>query len=223
MKIFNLQNYIESLNDDSVYYDKNSIALSASTLKKYSPKYPEKYKKPAGGGFIHPLEFGQAFHEAFLEKTSKYDLRTFDAQEGEGLTKDDEALIQRLYGATMMNDEARSILMHPDAEYEVPCAAMYDGWLFKCKLDIELNGEIYDIKTTNCEDEESYRYVADHIFLYPLSAYHYFLITQKPMHYICVSKTSGKVWIERTDKEYYIMGSRMWEEAFNEFKKNYKN
>lgn len=212
MAIFNLKDERERNRDDVYYYNRENPGLSASTLKKYHPDY--KYKSDKPGEFKHPLVFGDALHKSVLENDKYLEIDW----EAKGLTEDDLRAVEALYGAIMLYKPARDIILHKDVEYEVPDVAMHEDYLLKCKIDIALPEADWDIKTTSAEDERAYEYMASQLFMYPLSNYHYYLIRKKPMHFIVVSKTTNKVWLSKTDNQFYAYGRKQWNEAWSEFK-----
>ena len=210
MKIFNVNNYIEELRDDEYYYSKDNPGLSASTLKKFHPSY--RYKTDTDG-WKHPLSFGSAVHHSILEPEKFFDTKFIE--EPENLNKADRDAIERIYGAVMLHKQARDIITHPDALFEVPAAKMYEGILLKGKFDIVLGDMLYDIKTTSSID--SFDYTGSQIFMYPLSNYHYGMLSGRRQNFIVVDKKTFEVRIVETDDDYYRLGKRQWDEAWNEF------
>ena len=210
--IFTLENELEKNKDDNYYYNPANPGLSASTLKKYHPTY--KYKEDETG-WKHPLEFGSAVHYSILEPEKYFNIE-FNDEEDNHLTSIDKANIERMYGAMMLNKEIRDIITHPDAQFEVPAVKIHEGVLLKGKFDIVLGDELWDIKTTS--SLKRFDYLGSQIFMYPLSNFHYYLLSSKKQNFIVVDKKTFEVAIIRTDNNYYQLGKRQWDQAWNEWK-----
>ncbi len=215
-----MQAVINRLRKDEDYYGSYGQRwLSASTLKQYLKSLtPENNNQTQ---FIHPLAFGNAFHQSLLEP-SKFQDRVWLPNNGdnalEGLCDRDREHIYLLANAVLDNPIAKSILEDGNSRFEVPYIGQWDGINLKCKVDIETDDCLWDLKTTG--NLEAYDYTSVNLWGYHISAYQYYLLTGKVMNFIVVEKNTSKVRIIYTDKKFYEDGKRDWIWALNQYKKS---
>ncbi len=198
--------FLDNLYNDEFYYSKDhgGLALSASNLKPYYYTIAPKERK-----FLNTeaLDFGNWLHKIVLEPD------TYSLEEA---PEADIGHLELLRDSINKDPTASSILTSTSLKTEIPYNKKLDGIWVKGKIDVELPGEIWDLKSTSSID--SYDYTSVNVFGYPLSAWMYWILTGKVQHYIVVEKGTGRVKIVRSDRKFYEEGRR----AFNWAWKNYK-
>ena len=202
------QKVLDALMDDDKYYGSfGSHWLSASALQPY-------YDSCCPKGREFPPEaalFGRWYHGLMLEP-EKYTLD--DAPEAH------RAHLDALTATLMKHPYWKSLLKKEGFKTEIPYTGSYGGVQMKCKVDIETDNKIYDIKTTSSLN--GYEFNSKKIYKYPMSAYQYFLMTGKTMVYIIVEKKTGKIKVHETDPDYYLEGRAQWMHAMRNYKESLK-
>ena len=194
---YSQEQFRKNLLDDDFYYDlrRGGLALSASTLSKYyDTDCPKDKEFPPEAAL-----FGRWFHGLMLEP-NKYDIEDAPIQHREHLRDLMNTLKDHYYWNALIKCKG--------FKTEIPYVKKHNGIWSKCKVDIETDNSIYDIKTTS--SLSGYEWMSRKVFKYPLSAYHYYMLTGKTMTYIVIEKGTGKIEIHKTDAEYYREGFRQW-------------
>ena len=218
--MFGRKEILDRLLDDKEYYGEYGQQwLSASSLKHYlKNKYPKKEEECK---FIHPLEFGNAFHQSLLEPL-KFQERVFLPDEKdnalEGLKMSDRAHIEMLSDAVLSNKTARAVLEDGNNRFEVPYIGTFGDIDLKCKVDIEGEDCLWDLKTTG--NLKAYPYTSVNLWGYPLSAWQYYMLTGKTMNFIVVEKNTGRVKIVYSDEEFYRIGRVQWQAAMFNYRRS---
>ena len=196
---------LERLFDDEQYYGEfGKRFLSASDLKRYLTSYCPK-QKPMN---YEALEFGRLFHTMVLEP-NKY------ALERPQISQDTLRDLEELKVALNASQEATEVLEQASNKFEVPYIKEINGIWLKCKVDIDAENELWDLKTTSNLD--AFRW-SSKVFGYHISAFQYYLLTGKVMHFILVEKGTGRVKLYKSDEEFYKQGRRDWMWAMRNYK-----
>ena len=228
-KIWNKQELIDNMYDDTFYYGYlGKQALSSSSLKMVlsSPK-TYKYVTKYGQSETQPLRDGKLFHTMILEPHKIDELTIVDVAtkagkaykeaKAEGLevyTTNEIKAAERLADAILRNDEAVHYMSK--AQFEIPEIAMIDGIPFRAKADILKDNQIIDLKTTTGLNE--FRYSADK-YSYDLQAYLYReMFKVDEFVFVCIDKGSLDIGIFECSDEFYEKGKRKLEQGIANYK-----
>ena len=228
-KIWDKQELIDNMYDDSFYYGYlGKQALSSSSLKMVlsSPK-TYKYVTKYGQSETQPLRDGKLFHTMILEPHKIDELTIVDVAtkagkaykeaKAEGLevyTTNEIKAAERLADAILRNDEAVHYMSK--AQFEIPEIAMIDGIPFRAKADILKDNQIVDLKTTTGLNE--FRYSADK-YSYDLQAYLYReMFKVDEFVFVCIDKGSLDIGIFECSDEFYDKGKRKLEQGIANYK-----
>ena len=201
------EEFLRLLEQDDFYYGKEgSVALSASKLKSYyNSYYPQEVEFKQSEALI----FGNWLHKIVLEPDT-YSIE--DAPEAH------RGHLRHLRDEIYKDTTAKSILTHKSLRTEIPYVKKINGIWIKGKIDAELPGETWDLKS--CSSLDSYEYLGNNRWMYPLSAWQYYILTGKIQHYIVVEKITGRVKIVRSTEAFYREGKRQWEWAWKQYGKS---
>jgi len=228
-KIWDKQELIDNMYDDTFYYGYlGKQALSSSSLKMVlsSPK-TYKYVTKYGQSETQPLRDGKLFHTMILEPHKIDELTIVDVAtkagkaykeaKAEGLevyTTNEIKAAERLADAILRNDEAVHYMSK--AQFEIPEIAMIDGIPFRAKADILKDNQIVDLKTTTGLNE--FRYSADK-YSYDLQAYLYReMFKVDEFVFVCIDKGSLDIGIFECSDEFYDKGKRNLEQGIANYK-----
>jgi hypothetical protein len=228
-KIWDKQELIDNMYDDTFYYGYlGKQALSSSSLKMVlsSPK-TYKYVTKYGQSETQPLRDGKLFHTMILEPHKIDELTIVDVAtkagkaykeaKAEGLevyTTNEIKAAERLADAILRNDEAVHYMSK--AQFEIPEIAMIDGIPFRAKADILKPNQIVDLKTTTGLNE--FRYSADK-YSYDLQAYLYReMFNVDEFVFVCIDKGSLDIGIFECSDEFYEKGKRKLEQGIDNYK-----
>jgi hypothetical protein len=228
-KIWDKQELIDNMYDDSFYYGYlGKQALSSSSLKMVlsSPK-TYKYVTKYGQSETQPLRDGKLFHTMILEPHKIDELTIVDvatkagkaykeakAEGKEVYTTNEIKAAERLADAILRNDEAVHYMSK--AQFEIPEIAMINGIPFRAKADILKDNMIVDLKTTTGLNE--FRYSADK-YSYDLQAYLYReMFGVDEFVFVCIDKGSLDIGIFECSDEFYEKGKRKLEQGIDNYK-----
>ena len=228
-KIWDKQELIDNMYDDTFYYGYlGKQALSSSSLKMVlsSPK-TYKYVTKYGQSETQPLRDGKLFHTMILEPHKIDELTIVDVAtkagkaykeaKAEGLevyTTNEIKAAERLADAILRNDEAVHYMSK--AQFEIPEISMIDGIPFRAKADILKENQIVDLKTTTGLNE--FRYSADK-YSYDLQAYLYReMFKVDEFVFVCIDKGSLDIGIFECSDEFYEKGKRKLEQGIANYK-----
>jgi hypothetical protein len=228
-KIWDKQELIDNMYDDSFYYGYlGKQALSSSSLKMVlsSPK-TYKYVTKYGQSETQPLRDGKLFHTMILEPHKIDELTIVDvatkagkaykeakAEGKEVYTTNEIKAAERLADAILRNDEAVHYMSK--AQFEIPEISMINGIPFRAKADILKDNMIVDLKTTTGLNE--FRYSADK-YSYDLQAYLYReMFNVDEFVFVCIDKGSLDIGIFECSDEFYEKGKRKLEQGIDNYK-----
>jgi hypothetical protein len=228
-KIWNKQELIDNMYDDTFYYGYlGKQALSSSSLKMVlsSPK-TYKYVTKYGQSETQPLRDGKLFHTMILEPHKIDELTIVDvatkagkaykeakAEGKEVYTTNEIKAAERLADAILRNDEAVHYMSK--SQFEIPEIAMINGIPFRAKADILKDNMIVDLKTTTGLNE--FRYSADK-YSYDLQAYLYReMFNVDEFVFVCIDKGSLDIGIFECSDEFYDKGKRKLEQGIDNYK-----
>jgi len=244
---FEKKDILQKMYDDSFYYVYlGKHALSSSTCKSLleSPKaYVEYINKPPKEKEPQPFRDGRLIHLLSLEPHRIEELTIIESTKGSKAYKlaVEEQLPQTVYTLAELNrckKVADSVLnnkefsgMVEDAEFEIPEIGNYNGFPFRGKADILLNGIVVDLKTTS--DINSF-YESANTYNYDLQAALYLeLFGAFEFRYVVVDKKTLEVQVIQFDDEFIQSGYNKLNIATENYQKyidnkefydlNYKN
>ena len=224
--VWDKQELLEKMNDDSFYYGYLSgAALSSSSLKLLldSPKTYYNVTK-YGNEESQALRDGWLFHTAILEpevfssqifvdvqskNTKKY--KEAVAEHGKVFTLKEKNDAERMADAFLRNTKAVELIR--DCEFEVPAVDNVLGFPFRGKADVLGKSRIVDLKSTS--DIKAFPYSAKkysydvQCFLYS----HLFGIDYKDFIFLVLDKKSLDIAIYHCSEEFYHSGEQKVEKA----------
>ena len=224
--VWDKQELLEKMNDDSFYYGYLSgAALSSSSLKLLldSPKTYYNVTK-YGNEESQALRDGWLFHTAILEpevfssqifvdvqskNTKKY--KEAVAEHGKVFTSAEKSAAERMADAFLRNTKAVELIR--DCEFEVPAIDNVLGFPFRGKADVLGKSRIVDLKSTS--DIKAFPYSAKkysydvQCFLYS----HLFGIDYKDFVFLVLDKKSLDIAIYHCSEEFYHSGEQKVEKA----------
>tara|TARA_R110002153_G_scaffold59259_1_gene161936 strand:- start:2162 stop:2929 length:768 start_codon:yes stop_codon:yes gene_type:complete len=217
---FEKKDILQKMYDDSFYYGYlGKHALSSSTCKSLleSPEaYVEYINKPPKEKEPQPFRDGRLIHLLSLEPHRIEELTIIESTKGSKAYKlaVEEQLPQTVYTLAELNrckKVADSVLnnkefsgMVEDAEFEIPEIGNYNGFPFRGKADILLNGIVVDLKTTS--DINSF-YESANTYNYDLQAALYLeLFGAFEFRYVVVDKKTLEVQVIQFDDEFIQSG-----------------
>jgi len=224
--VWDKQELLEKMNDDSFYYGYLSgAALSSSSLKLLldSPKTYYNVTK-YGNEESQALRDGWLFHTAILEpevfssqifvdvqskNTKAY--KEAVAEHGKVFTSAERSAAERMADAFLRNTKAVELIR--DCEFEVPVIGDVLGFPFRGKADVLGKSRIVDLKSTS--DIKAFPYSAKkysydvQCFLYS----HLFGIDYKDFVFLVLDKKSLDIAIYHCSEEFYHSGEQKVEKA----------
>lgn len=224
--VWDKQELLEKMNDDSFYYGYLSgAALSSSSLKLLldSPKTYYNVTK-YGNEESQALRDGWLFHTAILEpevfssqifvdvqskNTKAY--KEAVAEHGKVFTSSERSAAERMADAFLRNTKAVELIR--DCEFEVPAIGDVLGFPFRGKADVLGKNRIVDLKSTS--DIKAFPYSAKkysydvQCFLYS----HLFGIDYKDFVFLVLDKKSLDIAIYHCSEEFYHSGEQKVEKA----------
>ena len=224
--VWDKQELLEKMNDDSFYYGYLSgAALSSSSLKLLldSPKTYYNVTK-YGNEESQALRDGWLFHTSILEpevfssqifvdvqskNTKKY--KEALAEHGKVFTLKEKNDAERMADAFLRNTKAVELIR--DCEFEVPAVDNVLGFPFRGKADVLGKSRIVDLKSTS--DIKAFPYSAKkysydvQCFLYS----HLFGIDYKDFIFLVLDKKSLDIAIYHCSEEFYHSGEQKVEKA----------
>jgi hypothetical protein len=224
--VWDKQELLEKMNDDSFYYGYLSgAALSSSSLKLLldSPKTYYNVTK-YGNEESQALRDGWLFHTSILEpevfssqifvdvqskNTKKY--KEAVAEHGKVFTLKEKNDAERMADAFLRNTKAVELIR--DCEFEVPAVDNVLGFPFRGKADVLGKSRIVDLKSTS--DIKAFPYSAKkysydvQCFLYS----HLFGIDYKDFIFLVLDKKSLDIAIYHCSEEFYHSGEQKVEKA----------
>ena len=224
--VWDKQELLEKMNDDSFYYGYLSgAALSSSSLKLLldSPKTYYNVTK-YGNEESQALRDGWLFHTAILEpevfssqifvdvqskNTKAY--KDAVAEHGKVFTLKEKNDAERMADAFLRNTKAVELIR--DCEFEVPAIDDVLGFPFRGKADVLGKNRIVDLKSTS--DIKAFPYSAKkysydvQCFLYS----HLFGIDYKDFVFLVLDKKSLDIAIYHCSEEFYHSGEQKVEKA----------
>ena len=224
--VWDKQELLEKMNDDSFYYGYLSgAALSSSSLKLLldSPKTYYNVTK-YGNEESQALRDGWLFHTAILEpevfssqifvdvqskNTKAY--KEAVAEHGKVFTSAERSAAERMADAFLRNTKAVELIR--DCEFEVPAIDDVLGFPFRGKADVLGKNRIVDLKSTS--DIKAFPYSAKkysydvQCFLYS----HLFGIDYKDFVFLVLDKKSLDIAIYHCSEEFYHSGEQKVEKA----------
>lgn len=224
--VWDKQELLEKMNDDSFYYGYLSgAALSSSSLKLLldSPKTYYNVTK-YGNEESQALRDGWLFHTAILEpevfssqvfvdvqskNTKAY--KEAVAEHGKVFTLKEKNDAERMADAFLRNTKAVELIR--DCEFEVPAIDDVLGFPFRGKADVLGKSRIVDLKSTS--DIKAFPYSAKkysydvQCFLYS----HLFGIDYKDFVFLVLDKKSLDIAIYHCSEEFYHSGEQKVEKA----------
>jgi hypothetical protein len=224
--VWDKQELLEKMNDDSFYYGYLSgAALSSSSLKLLldSPKTYYNVTK-YGNEESQALRDGWLFHTAILEpevfssqifvdvqskNTKAY--KEAVAEHGKVFTSAERSAAERMADAFLRNTKAVELIR--DCEFEVPAVDNVLGFPFRGKADVLGKSRIVDLKSTS--DIKAFPYSAKkysydvQCFLYS----HLFGIDYKDFVFLVLDKKSLDIAIYHCSEEFYHSGEQKVEKA----------
>jgi len=224
--VWDKQELLEKMNDDSFYYGYLSgAALSSSSLKLLldSPKTYYNVTK-YGNEESQALRDGWLFHTAILEpevfssqifvdvqskNTKAY--KEAVAEHGKVFTAAERSAAERLADAFLRNTKAVELIR--DCEFEVPVIGDVMGFPFRGKADVLGKNRIVDLKSTS--DIRAFPYSARK-YGYSVQCYLYaqlFGIDYKDFVFLAMDKKSLDIGIYYCSEEFYFDGEQKVEKA----------
>jgi hypothetical protein len=224
--VWDKQELLEKMNDDSFYYGYLSgAALSSSSLKLLldSPKTYYNVTK-YGNEESQALRDGWLFHTSILEpevfssqifvdvqskNTKAY--KEAVAEHGKVFTLKEKNDAERMADAFLRNTKAVELIR--DCEFEVPAIDNVLGFPFRGKADVLGKNRIVDLKSTS--DIKAFPYSAKkysydvQCFLYS----HLFGIDYKDFVFLVLDKKSLDIAIYHCSEEFYHSGEQKVEKA----------
>ena len=228
-KIWNKQELLDNMYDDSFYYGylgKNALSSSSIKTLLSSPKtyyFTTKY----GSDETQALRDGKLFHTMILEPSKLDDIIFVEAatkaskeyklakESGkEVYTKTELKAAERLADALLRNEAVKEYLIK--ADYEVPQIAMIDGVPVRAKADILKGNTIIDLKTTT--GIKDFRYSADK-YSYDLQAWLYReMFGVENFVFVVIDKGSLDIAIFECSEEFYAKGKQKFEQGVSNYK-----
>jgi len=224
--VWDKQELLEKMNDDSFYYGYLSgAALSSSSLKLLldSPKTYYNVTK-YGNEESQALRDGWLFHTSILEPEVFYSQIFVDvqskntkaykeavAEHGKVFTLKEKNDAERMADAFLRNTKAVELIR--DCEFEVPAIDNVLGFPFRGKADVLGKNRIVDLKSTS--DIKAFPYSAKkysydvQCFLYS----HLFGIDYKDFVFLVLDKKSLDIAIYHCSEEFYHSGEQKVEKA----------
>jgi hypothetical protein len=230
---------VNKLREDNNYYgDYGSQWLSNSDVK-ILLENPENFKKRRKAD-SNNLIYGSYFHALINEPDKVKDFVVIDSSrrgikkfneefDSERFDSPYEVLLKKEAGdaeelANLMksNLDFSEIIYGPGVQYEEPYIGEIDGVPFKCKVDVDMPGFIYDLKTTS--DIHKFKRSA-YIYGYDSQAYIYEKLTGKRFEFLVACKTNKILGRFDCSDEFILSGERkveraiaVWREYFSEEK-----
>ena len=224
--VWDKQELLEKMNDDSFYYGYLSgAALSSSSLKLLldSPKTYYNVTK-YGNEESQALRDGWLFHTSILEpevfssqifvdvqskNTKKF--KEAVAEHGKVFTLKEKNDAERMADAFLRNTKAVELIR--DCEFEVPAIDNVLGFPFRGKADVLGKNRIVDLKSTS--DIKAFPYSAKK-YSYDMQCYlysHLFGIDYKDFVFLVLDKKSLDIAIYHCSEEFYHSGEQKVEKA----------
>ena len=224
--VWDKQELLEKMNDDSFYYGYLSgAALSSSSLKLLldSPKTYYNVTK-YGNEESQALRDGWLFHTSILEpevfssqifvdvqskNTKAY--KEAVAEHGKVFTLKEKNDAERMADAFLRNTKAVELIR--DCQFEVPAIDNVLGFPFRGKADVLGKNRIVDLKSTS--DIKAFPYSAKK-FSYDVQCYLYaqlFNIDYKDFVFLVLDKKSLDIAIYHCSEEFYHSGEQKVEKA----------
>ena len=244
---FKKKDILQKMYDDSFYYGYlGKHALSSSTCKSLleSPEaYVEYINKPPKEKEPQPFRDGRLIHLLSLEPHRIDELTIIESTKGSKAYKlaVQEQLPQTVYTLAELNrckKVAESVLNNQEfsslvnkAKFEVPEISNYNGFPFRGKADILLDGVVVDLKTTS--DIDNFHQSAM-LYNYDLQAALYLeLFEAFEFKYVVVDKKTFEVQVIEFSDEFIQSGYNKLNIATENYQKyldnkefynlNYKN
>lgn len=207
---------IELLKDDQEYYNgigKKYLSNSDLSVLLNDPASFGKQQKD-NLAFLQ----GRYFHTSILEPhkleqfqiidsstrtTNKYKDAVGDSEDAILLLEKEAWELNQMASAIRNNNDVRTLVFDDRLGVEIPHIGTINNIPFKCKVDIEKNNCIVDLKTTSSLDE--FKWNAKK-YGYNSQAYIYKLLTGRDMVFVVVEKKTNRLGVFDCSDEFYRTG-----------------